>query len=79
MKPMNFPGRKLQRQKDALARMKKGSASPRRRKPTNPRNEAARATELQTLAGLARMPDTQARAIRTKKDRTHRAKLGRAA
>lgn len=70
MKPANFPGRKLARQRGALERFKE---TPGKR----PEALAAKNLERQRLQELTAMTDEQARGIRTKKDRTSRAKLGR--
>lgn len=66
MKPCNFPGRKNDRRKSALARM------------TPPRSDMPLHLYVETEYALLRqsiMSDAVARAIRTKKDRSARAKL----
>ena len=57
MKPMNFPGRKLERRKKALANLPKD----------------ADATHRATLEKRTAMRAEQARGIRTKQNRTTRA------
>jgi len=71
MKPKNFPGRKLARIKGAEARFPSGSSR------TGTRTEQQRQAERLDVEALARMGMSQARAIRTKKDRSHKAKIGR--
>lgn len=70
MKPANFPGRKNDRRKTALARMKKpeltGSLA---NKAEQRRASAYHITEARVL------PNSVARGIRTKKDRSARGKL----
>lgn len=66
MKPKNFPGRKNDRRKAALSRM---------RPPVGTQSHAAIALHPYTILSSRIMPDEMARAIRTKKDRTSRAKV----
>jgi hypothetical protein len=68
MKPCNFPGRKNERRKRALARM----ALP-------PKGLSAEALSKHPyeITRLRIVPDTMARGVRTKKDRTSRAKIAR--
>lgn len=63
MKPRNFPGRKNQRRKDAIARHK------------GPANMAERNDYTNTQLRI--VPDAVARAVRTKKDRSAFARLVR--
>ncbi len=68
MKPMNFPGRKNDRRKRALANM------------APPRPGLSHAALVEHPYELLRwriLPDAVARNVRTKKDRTHRAKIAR--
>ena len=62
MKPMNFPGRKNDRRKLALKLVR------------NKENTEAAVAEAMVLTGRI-MPDAVARGVRTKKDRSHQAKL----
>jgi hypothetical protein len=66
MKPRNFPGRKNDRRIRALTRM---ALPPRGLSP------AMRAEHPFEITRLRIIPDTIARSVRTKKDRTNRAKL----
>jgi hypothetical protein len=68
MKPMNFPGRKNERRKRALARM-----SP----PGSGLSLYERSMHLYEITRQRILPDGIARAIRTKKDRSDNAKLHR--
>lgn len=62
MKPKNFPGRKNDRRKVALRSLR------------NRKDQDAANLEALTLHSRI-MPDTVARGVRTKKDRSHKAKL----
>jgi hypothetical protein len=68
MKPMNFPGRKNERRKRALARMAKPPAD---------LSAAALSEHPWEITRARILPDAIARGVRTKKDRTHRAKIAR--
>lgn len=60
MHPRNFPGRKNDRRKGALSRL----------------NESGRKTLVEKSTLIARiLPDDMARSIRTKKDRSSRARV----
>ena len=61
MYPRNFPGLVNDRRKGALARLN-----------NSPKNEVERAALTAKI-----MPDMVARSVRSKKDHSHRAKLGR--
>jgi hypothetical protein len=64
MKPRNFPGRKNDRRKAALARLNPLTAF-------NPE----KAKQEQSVLKSRIIPDSMARGIRTKKDRSARGKL----
>jgi hypothetical protein len=64
MKPANFPGRKNDRRKGALARLRPATAF-------NPE----KATKEQEVLRSRILPDSMARGIRTKIDRSARGKL----
>lgn len=66
MKPRNFPGRKNDRRKRALARMEKPRAG---------LTAAALAAHSYEITRLRILPDAIARGVRTKKDRRHMAKI----
>lgn len=70
MTPANFPSRKNQRRLRALARFPKGPSR------KGCRTEGRRLAELMRLR-TSILSEAQARSIRTKKDRSARAKLAR--
>ena len=66
MNPMNFPGRKNERRKRALARMEK---------PRPGLSHAELSEHPYEITRLRILPDAIARGVRTKKDRRHMAKI----
>jgi hypothetical protein len=76
MKPKNFPGRKNEKRKRALAQLKKAANTKADRLDRAP--GFSRAREIERLEAKI-MPESVARAVRTKKDRSGRAKLRQAA
>lgn len=69
MRPANFPGRKNERRIDALARLTKSIS-----KTVDPERLAAIHNEMRFLGAII-VPVSVARSIRTKKDRSARARL----